>query len=466
MLLNNKSSRQRSSGRTGLRKWLSTFVETPDEDSRNRALVFTSVFMGTLIISVILTALLLLSYAALHNGYVGIRLFVASLSLVFLVGVGVLARRRNAYHLAAWFLISFYAVTSLAIVTEWGVNTPFGILFMSLVIILAGILVRAAYALYAALFMSIALVFIQLGINRAIISPDDTWTTQPSSFGDVLGYSAGFLMIALISWLYGRQMERSLRKATQAEKALQAQNANLEDIVKQRTADLEKTRQEELAQMYRFTQFGNLSTGLFHDLANYLTVLSLDINDLHTQHQSSTLDRARETIQYIDTMVENVRDQLSGANVISDFDATLALDKVVHVLQHKAQQAQVSINWKAPAGDYHIHGNVAHFNQVMTTFISNAIDAYEGSTKTTRAVTVRARYTDKHLIITVQDHGKGIPGELRSKLFKPFKTTKEQGMGVGLFIAKQLIESNFSGSITLDPALDHTTFTITIPTKQ
>lgn len=458
---------KRLSDRTGLRGWLSGFTDQPDEDSKNRALVFACIFLGTLALFIIVTSLLFLSYAVLGNGYVGPRLLVAGLSTLFLFGIGAVARKYKIYQVAAWVLITFYSAVAITILVQWGINLPFGIVLMGLVIIVSGILIRARYALYAATFMSAALTTMQILIREGVYTPNTTWTNQPSSFGDVLGYSTVFMMIAVISWLYGSQMERSLRKATAAEEALQIQNANLEQIVKQRTADLEQTRREEMAQMYRFAQFGSLSTGLFHDLANYLTVLSLDIQNLNTKHRSSTLDRAQETLQYIDDMIDDVRDQIKGNVRPTTFNLAQAIDKVVQVLQHKAEQSGVQLTWHKPmpTTSFSITGDSAHVNQILTTFICNAIESYDKHAKHNE-VQVRLELIDQHFIISIRDTGKGISEESRAKLFKPFRTTKKQGMGIGLFIAKQMIESEYNGSITLDPSFDQTLFVIRIPIKK
>lgn len=457
--------RNRPSARQRLRDWLYAFTDRPDEEIRNRALVFGCIYIGTFFLFVIVTLLLLLSFALLHNSYVGERLAVSAISTGFLGLVGVLARKFKTYQIAAWLLIAYYAGVAITILVQWGINLPFGILLMGLVIILAGILVQARFALYAAICMSASLTTMQILIREGVYKPDVTWTAQPSSFGDVIGYSTVFFMIAIISWLYGSQMERSLHKAKHAEEALQIQNASLEDIVQQRTADLEQTRREEMAQMYRFAQFGNLSTGLFHDLANYLAVLSLDIQHLNNKHRSSTLDRAQETLQYIDTMVDEVREQVKGTVTKSNFNLAEAIDKMAHVLQHKAEQAGVLIAWEKPmpTSSFTLRGDTAHFNQLLTTFICNAIEAYDGTKQKNATVYIKLELIEKQFIISIRDNGKGISEEMRGKLFKPFRTTKEQGMGIGLFIAKQMVESEFLGTINLDPALDQTLFVISIP---
>lgn len=457
----------RISSSSGLRRYLTAFKQQPDEDSKNRSLVFGWLLAGTLFVAIVVWLLLLLSYAVVGNDYVISRLIGCTFGVGFLVVIGLLAYAAKLYKFAAWLLIITYAIIAWGIIWQWGINTPFGILMFCLVIVLSGILIRAQYALYSAAFTFALLVFTQLSLVSGWHIPNDDWTGKVSNFGDVFAYGTGFVMIAIVSWLYGRQMERSLLKATTAERALQAQKANLERIVQQRTAALEQTQIEEMEQMYRLTQVGSLSTGLLHDLANYLTVLTLDIENLRNKdkHDVSTVERAQQTISYIDTMVEDVRSQLHGEPIKApSFNVIGALNDVTGVLQGKADQSRVVLDWEAPKSteQFEVAGDKTRFNQVMTTLICNAIDAYTAGGGNSR-VTIQAEYKVGAISVSVRDQGKGIPDSVRSELFKKLQSSKMSGMGIGLFLAKQIVERHFRGSLTLDPARAQTHFIIQIP---
>ena len=65
--------------------------------------------------------------------------------------------------------------------------------------------------------------------------------------------------------------------------------------------------------------------------------------------------------------------------------------------------------------------------------------------------------------MSIKDDGKGIPAELREKIFEPFVTTKADGNGVGLWITKRLVDS-LGGSIKIaDPENGGTEFVVSIP---
>jgi signal transduction histidine kinase len=260
-------------------------------------------------------------------------------------------------------------------------------------------------------------------------------------------------------------MERSLHRAEKAEAALLRQKALLETTVQQRTQQLQTVQLEKIRQMYRFAELGQLSTALLHDLSNHLTTLTLDIEGLEGQKRSRALSRAKRSIRYIDDMVVRVRDQLHGKNNARPFNIPEEINEVVKMLRHKAQAYDVLLKWQMPADKKSIktRGEPIRFRQLMANLISNAIDAYyePRSLEEQRDVQIEVHAGSHDIIIRVSDWGRGI--SKGSKLFEPFYSTKQTGMGMGLYIAKQVAEEHFLGEIMVDETKGHTSFVVTLP---
>ena len=100
--------------------------------------------------------------------------------------------------------------------------------------------------------------------------------------------------------------------------------------------------------------------------------------------------------------------------------------------------------------------------QVLVNFIRNAADAMADLAD--REITIKSVRTDESQVhVTVSDIGSGIAPQVADQLFKPFVTTKKQGMGVGLSICKSIIE-NHDGEIGFRANQPHgTTFFFTLP---
>lgn len=447
-----------------LNKFYTTFIQPQqkNEDLRNRELVLNVLVAGTLLLIVCALLILAYSYLALGNTYVLTRSF--AIVGVFAFTFCILLLSRSGWHrLAAWLLIIMYMSLAASAAWRWGVTLPSAVLLFGMVIMITGTVLGSPYSLYVA---GIAIV-ITLGIETAqlkgVIKPDLSWMDSPFNLGTVSGYCMIFGVIALISWLFNMRTENSLHRAQRAEYGLRRQKLLLESKVEERTRELQVAQLEKIQQLYRFAELGQLSTALLHDLANHLTTLTLDIEGLETEKHSGVLRRAKRSIKYIDEMVIRVRDQLRGRVHIKLFNVGAETQEVMKILTHKASEAGVYLNYELLASkqDLRCKGEPIRFRQMMANMITNGIDAYEGiSSDKRREVRVTLELAGSMILITITDWGKGIGPDDRNRLFEPFYSTKQTGMGMGLFIAKRITEENFRGSISLDDSLGHTSFMI------
>ncbi|ENH6066293.1 GHKL domain-containing protein, partial [Escherichia coli] len=102
--------------------------------------------------------------------------------------------------------------------------------------------------------------------------------------------------------------------------------------------------------------------------------------------------------------------------------------------------------------------------QVLVNLIRNAVEAMSSSKE--RRLTVGAAPAAEDMVeIWVEDTGPGLDPAVRDRLFQPFVTTKEAGMGVGLSICRTIVEAH-GGSIRADDnAAGGVTFRFTLPSK-
>lgn len=393
------------------------------------------------------------------------QLIASGIAVTCIGGIYILWRRR-LYWLTARLLVIFYAAMAITITSIWGTGTPFGVLLLGLVIILAGILLGARYAFRTAIISSIALFIVQAAANHGVYISHILFSTPQSGLGDVFSYSLLFIMIALVAWLFSKQSDYALQKAHEAELALIEEKELLTARIKERTLELQATQVEEMQNLYRFAELGQLSTALLHDLANHLTALTLDIEHIHNSKYSDSVNRARQNIRYLDSMIGQAREQIEGSQEIKGFNIATKVKDMIRLNHQRAINHNVTVTSPriVDRKPYFIKGDLVRFNQVATILIANAIDSYEHVTrKENRTVKVALTHKEETITLTVEDWGKGIPMEKREVIFEPFYSTKEHGMGIGLFIARQTIKKHFSGTLTLDESVDNTRFILTIP---
>jgi len=437
-----------------------------NEDERNREMVLNVLLASTVFAVSLSLPVLAYNYLFLHKDFAPERMFWNGI-ILGLVSTLYALSRKGKYRVAAFLLVSIYFLIGSVVVLTWGVTTPIALLLYGVVIVLAGILLGPLYSPYAAGLVIASLFGAFFGHAQGVLHPDLSWTVAQPEIGDVIAFSIIFCLIAMVSWLFNHQMARSLRRAAHAEAALTKQKNLLETTVKERTHELQATQLEKIQQMYRFAELGQLSTALLHDLANHLTSLTIDIEGLEGQGRSRVMSRVKRSIHYIDDMVVRVRDQLHGRTNSRTFNVPEEVSAVANMLQHKAQIARVTLIWHPPEDKklLRCRGEPIRLRQLMANLISNAIDAYyePRPDDDKREVVVTVSRQGHNLIITVSDWGRGIPPRERAKLFEPFFSTKQTGMGMGLYIAKQVAEEHFLGTLKIDTSSPHTVFVVTLP---
>jgi signal transduction histidine kinase/integral membrane sensor domain MASE1 len=229
-------------------------------------------------------------------------------------------------------------------------------------------------------------------------------------------------------------------------------------------AELEAQRSRaELAHVSRQRSMGELTASLAHELNQPLTGIlgnaqaarrmlgmpSLDIEELrHTLDDIIADDkRAAETILRIRKWLR--KDGFE--NVALDLN-TVILD-VATLLRSDAVIRNLSLDLRLSPDPLPILGDPVELRQLILNLLLNAMDAVSNVTPPERVVAVESELTPAGSVhVSVQDSGSGVSPEAADRVFEPFFTTKSNGMGMGLSIAKSIVESHH-GSIWLSRSI-------------
>jgi ABC-type amino acid transport substrate-binding protein/nitrogen-specific signal transduction histidine kinase len=111
------------------------------------------------------------------------------------------------------------------------------------------------------------------------------------------------------------------------------------------------------------------------------------------------------------------------------------------------------------------HGYLDELQQAILALVHNAVDALVTNAIESPTISIKAYKKDSSIIIKVQDNARGIADEFLEKIFDPYFTTKNksQGTGLGLYMAKTIIESGLEGTIRVVNKPDGACFSIEIP---
>jgi signal transduction histidine kinase len=277
---------------------------------------------------------------------------------------------------------------------------------------------------------------------------------------------------------------------------LEALNASLEVQVQERTASLEKANQylahsldelkaasdqvernqASLVRAERLATLGRLAAGIAHEVNTPLgaVINSLRIvGDLSREYAESiddpnvTPDDHREIARELlgtseaaggwarkaAAFINKMRMHSSDATVTSreTFPISVVLAEVQALLVHRVRASACRLEVEQ-AVDVAATGNPSHLGQVVVNLITNAIDAYEDAGIFEGRIALQARREGDRALVTVRDWAGGIPADVLPHIFDELFTTKDpgRGTGLGLWIARNLIEQSFNGTLTVE----------------
>jgi signal transduction histidine kinase len=419
------------------------------------------------ILNVLLVAIISLCSVAfvvnLLKGFMNLEVAMSAviifIPLSFFVSLYFLSRKGFLSSTSFIFLGVFFLLNSYT-AFKYGVDIPAGLMVYALIIVMSGILISTRCAFYVTLITVTALSFLGYLQIYSILPLQSYWRKEILTMADVVLISVIFSIIATVSWLSNREIEKSLVRARKSEAELKKERDSLEVTVEKRTKQLKEVQADKMAQLYRFAEFGRLSAGVFHDLVNPLTAVSLNMEKVKTEYSKDStasqaktyVDRAVIAARKMEDFVVAVRKQLTREENSTYFSLNEEIGHVIDILSHKAQKAHVSLRFSA-AQTITVFGDAAKFNQVILNLIANAIEAYFPADQddSGRDVNVSLGKDEEMILLSIKDFGMGIAPENMEKIFEPFFTTKTQGqgIGIGLSLSKRIVEKDFGGAISV-----------------
>jgi len=378
--------------------------------------------------------------------------------------------RKGAFILVSALLLSVYFIAVTYTLYSWGIELTYGLLSYVVIIIFSGILVSIIFSVYVTAIVSLVIMLLTyLQVNQ-ISHPNILWKEQMVTIPDGFVFMVILWVIMIITWLSNNQIEKSLARAERSEKALKKERDMLEVRVEQKTEQIKKIQLEKMAEMTRFAEFGRLASGIFHDLANPLTAISLALEKIDNKETNNAknskeyLEQAIGVSKRLEEFIAAANRQMQGQDKVEIFSVEQEISKAIQILSYQARKNQVTLDFVSD--QIKIKGNPIKFHQIAVNLICNAIDSYENTSKTERDVKINISRNDNKFFLEVEDFGKGVSTESLDKIFEPFFTTKSanKGSGIGLSYTKYIIEEHFSGKISVKSKEgEGTTFIVEIP---
>lgn len=246
------------------------------------------------------------------------------------------------------------------------------------------------------------------------------------------------------------------------------QNLELEETVRERSADLE-TAQNMLIRSEKLVTIGHLAAGLAHEINNPLQPIRILLDDMLEDIRDGVLpeagdvERIQESIDRITRTVGQVlgftrRD--SEDAVLASLDLGGLLRGVVQLNRKLFRQDGLRLEVDLPPLPP-LRGNRDQLEQVFINLFLNARSAMSrGNT-----LSLSASVLQDMVEIRVRDSGQGIDPEHLQEIFEPYFTTREEGRGLGLFISNSIIQQH-GGTIRVESVLgEGATFIVRFPVE-
>jgi C4-dicarboxylate-specific signal transduction histidine kinase len=223
---------------------------------------------------------------------------------------------------------------------------------------------------------------------------------------------------------------------------------------RRRTAELEvRQRMSELAHVNRQATVGELSASMAHELNQPLGAIlsNAEAAELLLGSPSPDLVEVRKIVsdirrndQRASQIIQRLRGLLKKETVESksiDLNETVA--EVLEFLTAQASANDIRLKKAMAPQSLRVSGDRIQLQQAVLNLIVNGMEALAGTRNAERVITIRTALADNTSAeVSITDSGAGIPPEKLKDLFEPFFTTKENGMGMGLAIARKIIEAH------------------------
>jgi signal transduction histidine kinase len=212
-------------------------------------------------------------------------------------------------------------------------------------------------------------------------------------------------------------------------------------------------RMVELAHMNRYATAGEMSASIAHELSQplYAILINLEAAEL-------MLNSARPNLQEIkEALADAKRDDQRAAEVLRrlrgllkkgaveprDIDLNQTVTEVFSLASVQAAARNVELSCVPAPQPMRVRGDPIQLQQVVLNLIINGIDALAVKPQGERRIIGHIKQKDSSSVeVSIADTGPGIPSEGLGRVFEPFFTTKDQGMGMGLSIARTIVEAH------------------------
>ena len=269
-----------------------------------------------------------------------------------------------------------------------------------------------------------------------------------------------------------KELEDVNSKLEEKSKLLKELNDGLEERVKEEIRKQQKQEQL-LIQQSKLAAMGEMIGNIAHQWRQPLNALSLvlqninfayEMDDLSEEFMHKSMDKANLLTNTMSKTIDDFRNFFKPNKQEVEFFISDAIKNAISLIESTFQHHNITIESKIN-DDANIKGFPNEFSQVVLNILNNAKDAIIENNIGSGKVLINVEKIDNKATISVIDNAGGIPNNILEKVFNPYFTTKEEGKGtgIGLYMSKNIIETNMNGKLLVENIENGAKFVIIVP---
>jgi PAS domain S-box-containing protein len=220
--------------------------------------------------------------------------------------------------------------------------------------------------------------------------------------------------------------------------------------------------QQHMAQKEKFASLGEMAAGVAHEFRNSLATIAGYVQLMEDKVSGDEKTYTAPINKELGLLQKIVNDFLSFAKPAQPHFNPVDLEELVHECAEEARISAKEIDFKIDGEFFTIPGDEIMLRQIFNNLLRNAVEALRETNRKGLIRICGEKQDQKTIVVRIQDNGSGIQQDDLERIFTPFYSTKQDGVGLGLAIVQKLVLSH-NGSIDVSSTSEGTTFTLHFP---
>ncbi|MFT5846694.1 sensor histidine kinase [Psychroserpens sp.] len=321
-------------------------------------------------------------------------------------------------------------------------------------------------------------------LNLPYLENDDFLNKELNEFLERLAYAYIFMMLIaiLLALLLSKYITRTLKTISDKinETRLEKRNKRIEisssseeisTLINSYNSMIDELEESavKLATNEREQAWREMAKQVAHEIKNPLTPMRLSVQSFQRKFDPQDENIHQKLDEYTQTLIQQIDTMSSIASAFSNFAKMPAQQNetlnVVNIVKLGLDIfSEDYIIFSSEEDEIMVNFDRTQLIRVVTNLVKNGIQAIPEDQGNPR-IEVKIITEDQTVVLTVEDNGVGISDENKIKIFEPKFTTKSSGMGLGLAMVKNIVET-YKGNITFTSQIGvGTAFTVRFPRK-